>query len=685
MNTISADQLARRACVYIRQSTPGQVQNNLESQRRQYALADRARQLGWTDVEIIDDDLGCSGGGIRRPGFERLLSSLCDGKVGAVLCIEASRLARNGRDWHTLLELCGLVGALLIDAQSIYDPAQVNDKLLLGIKGTISEMEVATFRERAQAALEQKAQRGELFRRVAIGYVRTPDDRIEKDPDERVRAAIDLVFGKFAEVGSVRQLYFWLCQQQNKVPAIAGAGSEQHIVWQPPRYHTLLSLMKNPIYAGAYAYGRTKASVRIEQGRKCIVREKHNTPQQWSVLIKDHHDIYISWDVYEANQALIANNANGNSDMVRGSVKRGGALLAGLLRCGHCGAKLLAQYPGPAVIRYQCASYILDREATCCVMFGGLRADHLVAEQVLDCLKPLGIQAALKAIENLQGAGDERVHQKELAVQQARYEVARARRQYDAVDPLNRLVAAELERRWNEALKVQLQLEEELTVLQRETIGPLSDATREELLALGDDVRRVWDHPDSPPEFKKRILRTVLKEIIATSHADTVRLVLHWQGGDHTELTLEKTRTGQHRYVTDTDTIELIRSLARIQPDSMIASILNRLGRRTAHGKSWNAMRVCSMRSSHAIEVYKEGERQARGELTVSEVAGMLRVTQTTVLRMIRQKDLPATHACANAPWILLKQDVEKYIDAASRRAETQQTADPNQLVFDIQ
>src|SRR5512143_1464885 len=217
MSTISADHLARRACVYIRQSTPGQVQNNLESQRRQYALADRARQLGWTEVEIIDDDLGCSGGGIRRPGFERLLSALCDGKVGAVLSIEASRLARNGRDWHTLLEICGLVGALLIDAENIYDPAQVNDKLLLGIKGTISEMEVATFRERAQAALEQKAQRGELFRRVAIGYVRTPDDRIERDPDERVRAAIDLAFLKFAELGRIFRR--WTLQFGANLPA----------------------------------------------------------------------------------------------------------------------------------------------------------------------------------------------------------------------------------------------------------------------------------------------------------------------------------------------------------------------------------------------------------------------------------------------------------------------------------
>lgn len=684
MNKISAEHLARRACVYIRQSTPDQVHNNLESQRRQYALVDRARQLGWEDVEVIDDDLGCSGSGTHRRGFERLLGSLCDGKVGAVLSIEASRLARNGRDWHTLLEFCSLVGALLIDSDGIYDPAQINDRLLLGMKGTISEMELASFRQRAQAALEQKAARGELFTRVPIGYVRTQDDRVEKDADARVRSAIDLVFRMFAQFASVRRLYFWLCEQQLKLPAIHGGGSAQQILWKQPRYHALLNLLRNPMYAGVYAYGRSKTAVRIEQGRKCIVRTKHRRHEEWAILIPDHHEGYISWEAYQSNQVLIAHNANVKGAMVRGSVKRGAALLSGLLRCGHCGAKLVAQYPAPSVIRYQCRSHILNREVSCCVRFGGLGADRLVAEQVLQCVKPLSIQAALQAIENLQGASDERVQQKELALAQARYEVARAQRQYDAVDPTQRLVAAELERRWNEALKAQSQLEEELAALKREPPRPLSDASKEELLALTYDLPRLWDHPSSVPEFKKRILRVVLKEIIATSEGDTVRLVLHWQGGDHTELKLEKTRTGQHRYATDVDTIELIRSLARIQPDSMIASILNRIGRRTAHGQSWTATRVCSIRHHHAIAVYAEGERQARSELTVSEVAAMLKVTQTTVLRMIRHHHLPATQACSNAPWILRKEDVEQFL-AASRRTESPQTCNPNQLALVIQ
>jgi DNA invertase Pin-like site-specific DNA recombinase len=635
-------------------------------------------------VEVIDDDLGCTASGTHRPGFERMLGAICDAKIGAIFSIEASRLARTGRDWHTLLEFCGVVGVLLIDADGIYDPTQINDRLVLGMKGTISEMEVATFRQRAQSAIEQKAKRGELFRRVAIGYVQTSNNRIEKDPDERVRAAIDLVFRKFTELASARRLYFWLCNQQIKLPAARGVKNAQTIVWTSPRYHSLLSMLKNPVYAGAYAYGRSRVMVRLEQGRKRIVRQKHHQHGQWAVFIPDHHESYIGWDVYQSNQALIANNANSKGDIVRGSVKRGGALLAGILRCGHCGLKLLAQHPGPAVIRYQCSGYILDRETTCCVSFGGLRADRLVAEQVLQSLKPAGIQAAMRAVESLQGARDERVHHKELALQQARYEVTHARCQYDAVDPLNRLVAAELERRWNEALKRQSQLEDELVALRRQQIGQLSDSTREELLALGQDLRRLWDHPKSLPEFKKRILRTVLKEIIVSSNGDTVGLVLHWQGGDHTELTLQKTRTGQHRYVTESGAIELIRSLARIQPDGMIASILNRMGQRTAHGQSWNAVRICSVRNRHAIEVYREGEREARGELVVSEVAALLRVTDTTVLRMIREKRLPATQVCLNAPWVLLRGDVADFL-ATVHRAEALQTRNENQLNLSFQ
>ena len=682
-NKITADHLARRACVYIRQSTPEQVNYNLESKRRQYGLADRARALGWQDVEVIDDDLGRSGEGTPRSGFERLLRAVCEGQVGAVFSLEASRLARNGREWHTLLEFCAIVGTLLIDGETVYDPRLTNDQLLLGIKGTISEMEVATFRERAQSALLQKAQRGALVRRVAIGYVKGAEDRIEKDPDARLRAVIDLIFSKFAELGSVRQVYFWLQKQQVQLPIARGPEDAQEIIWQPARYHAVHSILTNPIYAGAYAYGRSKTVRRLEAGQKRVVRQLRRRREEWSILILNHHEGYIDWEVYESNQRMIADNENARSGAVRGAIKNGHALLAGLLRCGHCGAKLLAQYPGRRVIRYSCSGYILNREHACCVMFGGLRADRLVAEQLLRCLTPLSIEAAIEAIDALRGANDDRIQQKGLALEHARYEVTHARRQYDAVDPANRLVAAELERRWNQALATEAQLEAELATLQQCRERPLSEAQKRELLELARDLPRLWDDPRSSPEYKKRLLRIAVKEIIATCEGETIRLVLHWQGGDHTQIEFQKIRTGEHRFVTDKKLVEIIRALARIEPDERIASVLNRNQRRTAHGEVWTANRICSVRNHHAIPVYREGEREARGEMFVGEASKVLGVTPTTILRMIRLKQLPATHACPGAPWIMRRADVEQY-RAERDRATTPPTPDSKQLNLEI-
>lgn len=684
MSKISAEHLARCACVYVRQSSPDQVQNNLESQRSQYALADRARELGWQSVEVIDDDLGISGSGTRRPGFERLLRAVCDGQVGAIFTIDASRLARNLREWHTLVEFCGVMNALLVDAEGIYDPKQINDRLLLGMKGTISEMEVASFRERAQLAMTQKAQRGELFKRVPIGFVKAPDDRVEKNSDSRVREAIELIFRKFAELGSAQQVYLSLSAHQIQLPVARGREAEQEIVWQPARYHAVLSVLKNPMYAGAYTYGRTRRTVRIEEGRKKVARQLRRKQTDWAVLIQDHHEGYITWDVYQSNQALIAHNENAKGTMVRGSVRRGEALLAGLLRCGHCGARLLAQYPDHTAIRYQCSAYRTNRDKACCVMFGGLRADQMVSEQVLQCLTPLSVAAAIEAIENLEGKTDERIRHKQLALEHARYEVTRARRQYDAVDPTNRLVAAELERRWNEALRVQAEVEADLTALQKEIRPPLSDSTKRELLAVGNDVALLWNHPMSTAEHKKRILRVALREIIVTSEGDAVRLVLHWQGGDHTQLELKKQRSGQHRYVTEKSVVETVRQLARIETDARIASILNKAGLRSAHGQTWTARIVCSLRSRQSISPYKEGEKQLRGEMSVSEAAAVFGLTQTAVLRLIRLKKLPATQVCKHAPWILRKEDVQR---VAAERAErsTQKTVYPNQLILEIQ
>ena len=356
MDRISADHLSRQAFVYIRQSTPDQLRYNRESRRRQYGLTFRARKLGWADPVIIDEDLGRSGGGTARPGFERLLLAICEGRVGIVLAVEASRLARNGRDWHTLLEFCGLVGCLLADEEGIYDPRLPNDRLLLGMKGTLSELELSTLRQRSVEALRQKAGRGELFLNVAVGYVKVQRDRIAKDPDRRVQEAISLVFRKFLEFQSVRQVHLWLRQEEVLLPAVAVDGESRRTVWKLPVYNTIYHLLTNPVYGGAYAFGRTGSRVRVEEGRKRVSRGHRRDRESWDVLIVDHHEGYVSWDEFERNQRLIADNANCKGLMARGAVRRGDALLAGLLRCGHCGRRLHVSYSGTDgyCVRYSC-------------------------------------------------------------------------------------------------------------------------------------------------------------------------------------------------------------------------------------------------------------------------------------------------------------------------------------------
>src|SRR3954468_22931313 len=423
MNKITAEHLAREAYVYVRQSTADQLLNNPESRRRQYALVERARALGWENAIVIDDDLGRSGGGQLRPGFERLLAAICAGTVGAVLALEASRLARNGRDWHTLLEFCAFVNSLIIDEDGIYDPRLVNDRLLLGLKGTFSELELSILRQRSQEALRLKAARGDLHTTVAIGYRRGADDRLEKDPDLRIREALSLVFRKFGDVGSVRQVALWLRQERIDLPIVAYGPQGRIVQWGPPRYNTIHRLLTNPVYAGAYVFGRTGSRVRFEEGRKVITRGVHRQRDEWEVLIRDHHDGYISWEEYERNQRTIAGNANMKGAMVPGSVRNGGGVLVGLLRCGHCGRKLKVQHNGlRGVARYVCNDADVNHAArTKCIAFGNMRVDAAVATEVLRVISPLALDAALQLIADHERSGTERLRQSELALEQARY------------------------------------------------------------------------------------------------------------------------------------------------------------------------------------------------------------------------------------------------------------------------
>lgn len=686
MSKITDDHVRRPAYLYIRQSTLGQVQHNRESQRRQYGLQERARQLGWQEVVVVDEDLGHSGAGTARAGFDRLLAAVCQGDVGAVFAIEASRLARNGRDWHTLLEFCGLVNTLLVDEDGIYDPRQPNDRLLLGLKGTLSEMELATFRQRSQEALKGMAARGVLYTSVAVGYRRTPDQRLEKEPHRRVQQSIELVFQQFRAFGSIRQVLLWLRQEGIELPAVDYGLEGRQLCWKLPVYNTIHKFLTNPIYAGAYAYGRTESRARIENGRRQIRRGYRRAQETWEVLILDHHEGYISWEEYQANQALIAENANGRGRaMVRGAVNPGAALLPGLLRCGHCGRKLTVQYSGKSgtVVRYLCRGALLNHGVgDPCLAFGGLRVDQAVTREVLEALQPLGLEAALEALHRRDQEADALRRQRQLALEQARFEAERVRRQYDAVEPENRLVAATLEHRWNEALRLVQQREQELAALQAVDRVP-TEVQRRTLLALAEDLPTVWQHPASSPAIKKRLLRAVLKEIVVSLVNHRLYLVLHWHGGDHTELEIVKNRPGVHRWKTDVAIEQIIRSLARLMPDARLAALLNHLGQRTAKGFAWTRNRVCTFRNDHQIEVYVEGERQARGEMTLQEAADQLGVSPITVRRLIQRHLLPATQVCFGAPWVIHQDDLAA--PAVQQALQAPQPGNDHQTVISFQ
>ena len=679
MSKIMPDHLARAAFIYVRQSTAYQVVNNLESQRRQYGLVDRARQLGWDDIQIVDDDLGKSGGGIVRPGFEKLLAAICEGRVGAVMSLEASRLARNGRDWHTLLEFCGLIGTLLIDEDAIYDPRSPNDRLLLGMKGTMSEMELSVFRQRSVEAMRQKARRGELHLTVAVGFVKTDDGRVEKDPDRRVRDGISLVFRKFAELQSVRQVLLWFRQEEVLVPAIVQGRSKRPIEWKAPVYHTLHHMLTNPVYAGSYAYGRRGTRVTIEGGRKRVVREQlRRNWKDWEVLIHDHHEGYITWVEFERNQHLIADNANGKSYLGRGSIRRGEALLPGLFRCARCGRRLHVQYTGKGgnTQRYVCRGSFGAKAVDSCIGFGGMRVDRFVAQEVLDRLQPLGIEAAFAAMQAHDEHQCDKRQQIENAIRQAQYEAARARRQYDAVDPDNRLVAAELERRWNEKLVQLRDLEMQLDQLSQTNQTPaLAAEDRARLMTLGKDLTKAWNSPGVSVETRKKIIRLLVKEIIVDIVDDALALIIHWQGGDHTEMMVKKNKTGHTRWAVEASVIDLVRVLARQLPDNAIAAILNRSGKLTAHGATWTRTHVCSLRNTHGIPVYREGECAERGEITLDEAAEALKVSRATVYRMATGGVLPARQLCAGAPWIIRAADLQ--LDAVRRNAEARRSRRP--------
>ena len=649
---LTPERLLRKAIVYVRQSKPSQLIHNQESTRLQLSLADRARTLGFQQVMVIDDDLGRTGSGlVDRPGFQRLAAEVCSGEVGAVFCVEASRLARNGRDWHHLIELCGMVGTVVVDLDGIYDPTLTNDRLLLGMKGTISEFELNLFRQRSMEAIRQKAARGELQIQIGVGFCWAPSGKLEKDPDQRVQQAIELVFRKFRELGSVRQVLLWYRQENICLPAFPHETGERKMVWKLPSYATLHSILTKPIYAGVYAYGKSETRTKIVDGhaRKSV---GHRKPQsEWRVLIKEHHPGYLSWDEYERNQAMIAANAHMHSGGEPKAGRGGTALLSGLLRCRRCGRMLQVFYPG-TMIRYVCNAARSRYGEETCITFGGLRVDAAVSKEVLGAVSGNAIQAALEAAEQMQQKRRDLRTAVELELEQARYEARLAARRYESVDPDQRLVAAELEARWNAALQKVKGLESKLDEFDYDGQS-VSAPNKQTLLSLAQDLPAIWNSLSTDMRLKQRIVRILIREIIADvdEKSREVVLVIHWAGGRHTELRVKKFETGRSRRCTDPEAIEVLRQMAGKFSDRQIAATMNRLRLRTGVGNSWSEMRVRSARSYYQLPAFHQDDQAKAKEVTVKIAAQRLNVSEWIVRRMIEEKILPARQVIVCAPW----------------------------------
>jgi DNA invertase Pin-like site-specific DNA recombinase len=671
---LTAARLERGAIVYMRQSTPGQVLHHREGPRRQYALEQHARQLGFQRVAVIDEDLGRSGSGlVERSGFQQLGAAVCAGAVGAVFCIEASRLARNGREGHSPIEWCGLTGTVIVDPDGMYDPTLMNDRLLLGLKGTMSEFELNLLRPRSAEAIRQKAQRGELQFDLPVGYVWTAAGRVEKNPDLRVPQALSLVFWKMTELGSVRQVLLWFGREGLCLPR-RGADPPGSTVWAAPVYSALRSIVSHPMYGGAYAFGKTKTRTTVIEGRarKTVGHQKPRS--EWTVLLPGHHPGYISWEQYERHQAMLAANAHMKSGMEPKAGRGGRALLSGVLRCRRCGRMLYVSYSGRQgrVLRYRCPGDHLRTGDPRCLTFSGLRVERAVAGEVLRAIGGNAVEAAVEAAEKMQRHFQEQRRAVELELEQARYEAQLAARRYEAVDPDQRLVAAELEARWNAALQKAQELEDRLRAFDDTgTLPAIPD--KEILLSLVQDLPAVWNSPGTAASLKQRIVRILVEEVVVDvdEEKQEVVLLIHWAGGRHSELRVSKRGTGQQGQATGVDAIAVIRQMSGRFGDGEIAATLNRLSLRTGAGNSWNAQRVYGLRRQHELpNVASQAENRM---MTLQQAAGRLGVSELSVKRMIEQKVLPAKQAVPCAPWeismdALNSPAVQQAIDSARSR-----------------
>ena len=656
---LTSSHLRRQAFVYLRQSSQAQLERNVESTARQYALVERAVELGFAreQVVVVDEDLGISGSGLsERSGFARLTAEVALGHAGLVLGLEVSRLARNNADWYRLLDLCGVTDTVIGDADGIYHPGSFNDRLLLGLKGTMSEAELHVLRARLEGGIRNKAARGELRKALPVGLVWGEEEgEILLDPDEAVRGAIATIFERFAELGSVRQVWLWMRREQLRFPMRRFAHGE--IEWSTPTYHQVHSVLESPVYAGAYAFGKTRRERYVDEHGQTRQRMRRLPQAEWQVLIWDHHPGFIDKPTFEANRERIARNTRPRAHEPGGAVREGQALLQGIAVCGRCGRKLKVHYQGrrrhqsPA---YHCPSSILvEGRGNWCLRVGGGQIDQAVAGALLAALTPAGVRAAVQAAEALEQDHDAALDQWRLQVERAKYQADRAERRYRRVEPEHRLVARGLERDWEHALGALAEAEAELTLREQQRPRTLTHEEREQLLTLGADLGRVWAAPSTTDRDRKQLLRCLIEEVIVDVKREERRatVTIRWRGAAITELAVPLPKP-QPAIRTDEDTIALLTRLAAHYDDATIAGILNRQGRRSATGERFTQIIVGGLRRYRQIPAHKPPVEPPDGELLpVGKAADQLGVAASTLFRWLQAGFIAGEQDTPGAPW----------------------------------
>jgi hypothetical protein len=624
----------------------------------------------------------------QRTGFESMVAEVCLGKVGAVAARELSRFARNSRDWQQLMEVCRMVDTLLVDQEVIYDPRCSNDRLMLGLKGSLNEYELDILRLRALEARLEKARRGELVLTTPAGYIKTDDQRIVKDPDRRVQQVVRLVFQKFLELGSARQVLLWFVEHGIGIPVREYGATGWETVWKRPAYQLVLRMLQHPIYAGAYTYGKREVTIEFHNGA-AHKRIRRRPREKWPALLWEHHESYISQEQFERIQEMISKNAQGPNRPGPGATKKGPALVSGLLRCRRCGRKLMVVYTGRCcdVGRYMCGRGALNNAEARCISFGAQPVDDAVAGEVLRVLEPSAMEAAMLAEREVACQQDEVVEALLLDFEAARYAAGRAWKQYDAADPENRLVVDELERRWNVALEKVQQLEDRIEQQQarRKQVVP---PDRKVFENLAEDLGRIWNDPQTDIRLKKRILRTLIEEVIVDIDRaiGETSLVIHWKGGVHTELCVPSRRRGQNSLHTSKDIVDAVRALTLVCTDDVIAAYLNRNGLLTGRGNRWTLERVISLRSKRKIAKYSPTRQEAEGWMNLTQAADYLGICQSALRHAVERGEVEAMHPLPDGPWIFNREQldqpgVRKAIERIRRRRGTA-LQPPGQLTF---